>query len=527
MFQDIDFLGYENIRSNTHELAEPIRAHKRRLTDICHTKSSKLISPSKSSKIRSQRKSINLNLEPVFEELTHLQTTRAKPQPSLCNNPSKPEKSKLELLKHKHTSSESISNKILPFTSRSRHSLDFKFNQSPSKQQKQESISPIKPEVFRNKTNSPKHQISAPIILSKPGTEVLNYVIHKLSDFEKSELIEYAHVYFIGNILKRESLEGIQTVNDDEKGNLVLGKGDHIAYRFEVVEKLGSGSFGQVFKVIDHKFNTLKALKVITNRPRFKDQALIEIKILKYLKKLDGTDSYSIVHIEDYFSYRNHICITFELLSCSLYEFMKKNSFKGLSNSLLRRFASQLLHALLLLSNHNIIHCDLKPENILLKTQNRSIVKVIDFGSSCFGHERIFDYLQSRYYRAPEIVLGVSYSTAIDIWSFGCILAELFIGRPLLPAENEADLLMRISEIIGNPPEGLLRKAKRTNEFWVGRIWRAKEKVKFRRPLARTIDSILNGADDLFIDLIKRCLKWEPSERLTPTLALSHPWIAQ
>src|SRR4051794_32383601 len=76
-------------------------------------------------------------------------------------------------------------------------------------------------------------------------------------------------------------------------------------------------------------------------------------------------------------------------------------------------------------------------ENILLRRRGSSGIKVIDFGSSCFTHERVFSYIQSRFYRAPEVILGIPYTTAIDIWSLGCVLTELSTGYPLFPGENE------------------------------------------------------------------------------------------
>ena len=99
----------------------------------------------------------------------------------------------------------------------------------------------------------------------------------------------------------------------------------------------------------------------------------------------------------------------------NLYDFLKGNEFQGLSLNLIRRFAVQILQTLVLLQNAKIIHCDLKPENILLRQPNRSAIKVIDFGSSCFSDKRIYTYIQSRFYRAPEIILGIPYTTAIDI----------------------------------------------------------------------------------------------------------------
>ena len=91
------------------------------------------------------------------------------------------------------------------------------------------------------------------------------------------------------------------------------------------------------------------------------------------------------------------------------------------------------------MQKRKIIHWDLKPENILLKAPNKSAIKVIDLGSACFTDERLYTYIQSRFYRAPEIILGIPYTTAIDMWSFGCIIVELYIGYPLFPGESETE----------------------------------------------------------------------------------------
>lgn len=114
------------------------------------------------------------------------------------------------------------------------------------------------------------------------------------------------------------------------------------------------------------------------------------------------------------------------------------------------------MQALKYLKEENLIHCDLKPENILLKSPDKSGIKVIDFGSSCFADERIYTYIQSRFYRAPEIILGIPYTPAIDMWSFGCILTELFTGVPLFPGEFEQEQLSLIMEVIGLPDDKIL-----------------------------------------------------------------------
>lgn len=121
--------------------------------------------------------------------------------------------------------------------------------------------------------------------------------------------------------------------------------------------------------------------------------------------------------------WRRHVCIVFELLSDNLYELIIRNNYEGLSEELIRRFAIQILIGLEYLGSEGIVHCDLKPENILLKEHNKSGIKLIDFGSSCFQHQTLYTYIQSRYYRAPEITLGLPYGVPIDLWSTGCILA--------------------------------------------------------------------------------------------------------
>jgi dual specificity tyrosine-phosphorylation-regulated kinase 2/3/4 len=103
------------------------------------------------------------------------------------------------------------------------------------------------------------------------------------------------------------------------------------------------------------------------------------------------------------------------------------------------------------------VHCDLKPENILLRKINKSGIKIIDFGSGCFEDQKIYTYIQSRFYRAPEIVLGIAYNAAIDMWSFGCILYELYAGYPLFPGEDEKEHMALMMEVKGVPPRSVLR----------------------------------------------------------------------
>lgn len=180
------------------------------------------------------------------------------------------------------------------------------------------------------------------------------------------------------------------------------------------------------------------------------------------------------------------------------------------------------------MKENHIIHCDLKPENIILKNREKSGIKMIDFGSSCFDHEVIYTYIQSRFYRAPEIMLGIPYTEAIDMWSFAAILVELFIGYPVFPGENEADQLALIMQYKGIPPINLLQKSSRRHHFFTedfSPLQVKNKRGKVRKPNTKSFSQLLEGADKSFVKFIDACFHWDPDLRLTPEEALSHEWI--
>ena len=188
------------------------------------------------------------------------------------------------------------------------------------------------------------------------------------------------------------------------------------------------------------------------------------------------------------------------------------------------------MQALKYIKEEKIIHWDLKPENILLKNINKSGIKIIDFGSSCFEDERIYTYIQSRFYRAPEIILGIPYTSAIDIWSFGWILAELYSGYPLFPGESEHDQLGYIMEICGLPSEKVMMQATRRKLFFddeLSPILKANSRGKVRRPYTKSLSNVLQWTDKNFIRFLKGWLAWDPSERFSPVEALMHDWILE
>ena len=328
-----------------------------------------------------------------------------------------------------------------------------------------------------------------------------------LHNDEKSEVIELKKIYFLAlSIPKPIFNEGEAIKYDDDLGNYNLIQGDSIAYRFEVLEILGRGSFSQVCRCLDHKKSEIVALKIIKNKKKFIAQANIEIRLLENINNKDLDESSNVIHLKESFIFRGHTCLVFDLLSINLYELLKDNNFKGLSLHLIRKITTQILHCLRFLKSLHIIHCDLKPENILLRSPENSSVKLIDFGSGCYEHERIYTYVQSRFYRAPEVILGIPYTAAIDIWSLGCIVAELYTASPLFPAENEVELMSMIFEINDIPPIELLGRATKKKIFF-DRENRPRLIIgsngKVIRPKTKRLEDIIKCNDAKFLDFIQ------------------------
>ncbi|XP_046548802.1 dual specificity tyrosine-phosphorylation-regulated kinase 4-like isoform X2 [Haliotis rubra] len=363
--------------------------------------------------------------------------------------------------------------------------------------------------------------------------EALKLYRSKLSQFEQTEILDYPEVWFMG--LEAKKIEGIpggaqNNGYDDDNGSYIKVIGDHLAFRYEIMEVIGKGSFGQVVLVFDHKIRKEFAVKIIRNKKRFHHQALVEVKILDALRCKDKDNQYNIIHMLEYFYFRNHLCITFELMGMNLYELIKKNNFQGFSIALIRRFAFSLLQCLKVLQRERIIHCDLKPENILLRQRGQSSIKVIDFGSSCYEHQRVYTYIQSRFYRSPEVILGLPYSMPIDMWSFGCILAELYTGYPLFPGENEVEQLACIMEVLGLPPQNVLDQATRRRLFFDSKgnpRCLTNSKGKKRRVASKDLQQAIKTSDASFLDFIRRCIEWDPSVRMTSDEALHHDWIKE
>ncbi|XP_067090726.1 dual specificity tyrosine-phosphorylation-regulated kinase 4 [Osmerus mordax] len=364
-------------------------------------------------------------------------------------------------------------------------------------------------------------------------TEALKHFQGRLTEFEQEEIMDFSEIWFLG--LDTQKIEGSHGTPqnsgyDDEHGSYMMVLHDHIGYRFEVLEVIGKGSFGQVLKCLDYKTGEVVAIKVIRNKKRFHHQALVELKILDAIRRKDRDNCHNVIHMKEYFYFRNHLCISFELLGVNLYELIKKNNFQGFSLALIRRFTHSLLKCLQMLNREKIIHCDLKPENILLTQKGQGHIKVVDFGSSCYEQQRVYTYIQSRFYRSPEVILGHPYSMAIDMWSLGCVLAELYTGFPLFPGESEVEQVACMMEVLGMPPNDFVQTASRRRLFFDSKSNPrniTNSKGRKRRPNSKDLASVLKTNDAQFLDFLQRCLSWDPVKRMTPDEAMQHEWILE
>jgi dual specificity tyrosine-phosphorylation-regulated kinase 2/3/4 len=248
-----------------------------------------------------------------------------------------------------------------------------------------------------------------------------------------------------------------------------------------------------------------------------------------------------VLQLYDYFYHKEHMFLVCELLRDNLYEFAKFNreheaeSYFTLAR--VRLVAKQVLTALKYIHSLGLLHCDLKPENILIKSYSRCVVKVIDFGSSCFTTDSLSSYVQSRCYRAPEVVLGCPYDGGIDVWSLGAILPELLTGHVLFHNETLAQMLARIAAICGPYPESMLHRGRHTSCFVTehGAFYeypsieidgqKTEGELTFHFPRPTTLEHLAGDSDADYISFLRRCLTVDPTKRATAAELLKHPFI--
>lgn len=329
----------------------------------------------------------------------------------------------------------------------------------------------------------------------------------------------------------------------------------------KIHRKIGEGTFGQVLECWDRETKEMVAIKVVRSIKKYREAAMIEIDVLHLLGKYDRSGS-RCVQIRNWFDYRNHICIVFEMLGPSLYDFLQKNNYRPFPVDLVRELGRQLLESVAFMHDMRLIHTDLKPENILFvspefvkvpdyKVTSRSpregifykrlpkssAIKVIDFGSTAYEHQEHNYIVSTRHYRAPEVILGLGWSYPCDLWSVGCILVELCSGEALFQTHENLEHLAMMERVLGPLPQHMLKRADHHAEKYVkkGRLdWpegaASRESIKAVMKLPRLQNLVMQHVDhsagDL-IDLLQGLLRHDPFHRLTACEALGHPFFTR
>ncbi|CAH2064217.1 unnamed protein product [Thlaspi arvense] len=349
---------------------------------------------------------------------------------------------------------------------------------------------------------------------------------------------------------------------DDKDGHYVFVVGDTLTPRYQILSKMGEGTFGQVLECFDNKNKEVVAIKVIRSINKYREAAMIEIDVLQRLTRHDVGGS-RCVQIRNWFDYRNHICIVFEKLGPSLYDFLRKNSYRSFPIDLVRELGRQLLESVAYMHDLRLIHTDLKPENILLVSSEyikipdykflsrptkdgsyfknlpkSSAIKLIDFGSTTFEHQDHNYIVSTRHYRAPEVILGVGWNYPCDLWSIGCILVELCSGEALFQTHENLEHLAMMERVLGPLPPHMVLRADRRSEKYFRRgaklDWpegaASRDSLKAVWKLPRLPNLIMQHVDhsagDL-IDLLQGLLRYDPTERLKAREALNHPFFTR
>ncbi|XP_074422990.1 dual specificity protein kinase CLK2 isoform X3 [Larus michahellis] len=379
----------------------------------------------------------------------------------------------------------------------------------------------------------------------------------------------------------RQSSRRAKSVEDDDEGHLIYRVGDWLQERYEIISTLGEGTFGRVVQCIDHRRGGARvALKIIKNVEKYKEAARLEINVLEKINEKDPENTNLCVRMFDWFDYHGHMCISFELLGLSTFDFLKDNNYLPYPIHQVRHMAYQVCQAVKFLHDNKLTHTDLKPENILFvnsdyelsynleKRDERSVkstaIRVVDFGSATFDHEHHSTIVSTRHYRAPEVILGEncvlhgsqysqeplglmgfppSLQSCRDVrgvaqqgvlnWAGGrttgiCSMPSLYVS--LSQTHDNREHLAMMERILGPIPSRMIRKTRKQKYFYHGRLdWdentSAGRYVRENcKPLRRYLTSEAEDHHRLF-DLIESMLEYEPSKRITLAEALKHPFF--
>eukprot|EP00003_Mantamonas_plastica_P012987 TRINITY_DN2296_c0_g1_i5.p1 TRINITY_DN2296_c0_g1~~TRINITY_DN2296_c0_g1_i5.p1 ORF type:complete len:509 (-),score=124.88 TRINITY_DN2296_c0_g1_i5:20-1546(-) len=306
--------------------------------------------------------------------------------------------------------------------------------------------------------------------------------------------------------------------------NFSIVKNGIIGCRYQIVEYVGAATFSIALQCIDLTLSEEVCLKIIKNNKDFLDQGIDEVRLLQLINNADPKDTHHLLRYYSHFYFKEHLIIVTELLKDNLYEvyrhFKKRKQPSFFNMWRLQKVTKQILTAIAFIHDLDLIHSDIKPENILIKSYSKCKIKVVDFGSSCFQSDTLSTYVQSRSYRAPEVLLGCPYDQKIDVWSIGCVVGELVLSEVVFESTSSLSLLGRIQSVLGSIPNSLFEASQFQSQYF-GTDGKFLGDVPRRTSLAEKFSE----TDPVFQDFLAQLLQFDPNDRPTCKEALQHEWF--
>jgi serine/threonine-protein kinase PRP4 len=329
--------------------------------------------------------------------------------------------------------------------------------------------------------------------------------------------------------------------------------GELLDGRYAVQQQIGKGTFATVVKAHDTKTNQDVAVKIACNNETMYKAGTKEMDMLTLLNAEDPEDKKHVIRLLRNFDHKAHMCLVFENLHCDLREVLKKFGRNvGINLKAIRAYGRQMFLALSHMKKCEVLHADLKPDNILVN-QERSQLKICDLGTASKARDaEVTPYLVSRFYRAPEVILGMPFDYAIDMWSIGCTLYELYTGRILFAGGDNNQMLRVIQECRGKFPKRVIIRSTLADKHFIGGdpeyvfVSQERDKITGNTTMKQMNFNKTTPGRDLrarltantrtmspaelkevhhFIDLLEKCLQLDPARRITPNDALRHPFI--
>jgi len=349
------------------------------------------------------------------------------------------------------------------------------------------------------------------------------------------------------NSSKKTNADRAPSVLDDADGHLVYKAGDVLQARYKIERTLGEGTFGKVVQCKDLQSDVRIALKIIKNVEKYREAAKLEINVLEKISESDPRGMNLCVRMLDWFDYHGHICLSFDILGLSVFDFLKDNNYYPYPLEQVRHMSYQICKSVKFLHDHALTHTDLKPENILfldsdfsstyhpkkkkdIRQVKNSEVRLIDFGSATFDDEHHSTIVSTRHYRAPEVLLELGWAQPCDVWSIGCIMFELYTGYTLFQTHDNREHLAMMERILGTIPYRMAKKTKKTKYFYHGRLnWDTNNSAGryVRNNCKHLMRYMMSDGEEhrQLFDLIERMLEYDPSRRISMHESMRHPFF--